>query len=179
MELLKTAALASALLGGTACYSPRLDDCVVACGADSDCAPSQTCGVDRMCAWPELSGACASLGAPDAALLDDAGVDGPRPVDARPDAASPVDAPGIVVQLRIKIDGSGSVAVQGHGSCDDDCTYLVAQGVPLTLHATPSNGGGDWKFDKWQGGICSGPNPTCLGVPAMNSTTTAKFREDD
>ncbi len=54
----------------TACYSPDLEDCITACATAEDCAPSQLCGNDGLCASEPVAGRCSSLDTVDAGTED-------------------------------------------------------------------------------------------------------------
>ncbi len=166
----------------TSCYSPEFRDCSVSCASTVDCASGQICGSDQLCAAPELAGRCA-LRATDAGTIDveDARPDGRPPTDARPPADAPPanpDAPPPPppppIQLHVKITGNGRIDVVGIGSCDTDCTYSVAAGVPVTLKAVPDNGA---MFEKWTSSTCAGQGSTCVATPTVSPTdVSAKFK---
>jgi hypothetical protein len=175
---------AVAAIAAIGCYAPDLRDCTVTCVADADCAPSQVCGSDGMCASPSLAGRCPG---PSSTTVDAAGaIDAPAPVDATivtdaaVDAATPVDAPmPAQVMLRIQIVGRGRVDVGGTSlSCSDaspnnTCTFTVVAGVPRTLLAAPDQGS---QFDRWMLG-CTGMASTCTLTPVAPLTSVqAKFK---
>ncbi|MDQ3364505.1 MAG: hypothetical protein M3680_03660 [Myxococcota bacterium] len=49
------------LVLATACYSPTLRDCTVACSSPTDCGGSQVCGADGFCSAPEIAGQCGGV----------------------------------------------------------------------------------------------------------------------
>jgi hypothetical protein len=156
MAILKLAPLAFLV----ACYSPDVDNCVVACNTTDDCAPNQLCNASGRCAGPEVQ-CSASI---------DAGLD-PTPDDSPPDAAIPL------VKLTVKIDGRGDVVVVGIGTCDGgngmtECTFDVPKNLPVTLEATPKN---MWRFEKWSEDCDHQPTTTCLLTPAMPAKARARF----
>lgn len=163
MAILK-AALCLVLAG---CYAPNLPDCRVACAADQDCAPGQSCGAEGMCTGHST---CPTDGARSDARPEDA-LELP---DTPPDAATGI--------LRIKLVDQGIVTVPGHPPCDPqtavhmECSYSVLLGIPISLGATPL---ADRVFEIWQE-ACTGANPSCTVVPVGAETdVTAKFHKDD
>jgi len=175
---------AAAAIAVSGCYAPELRDCTVTCVADADCAPSQVCGGDGMCASPSLAGRCPSHAGStvDATLAVDgsAQVDATPVTDAAADAALPVDAPlpGQVL-LRIQIAGRGRVDIDGTAlSCSDaapnhTCTFTVVTGTPRVLIAAPDQ---DTHFEKWAL-ACTGTSPSCTLTPAAPLTSVAaKFK---
>lgn len=142
-------ALVLAVLAG--CYEPDVRDCTVTCSGPDECAAGQVCGSDGMCAAPEAAGHCApgSGSAP------------PR------------------VSLRITVDGHGEVLVEGRATCvsdgdtHDGCTYPLATGTIVALHAHALDD--DKPFDRWTGG-CTGQSASCTLVMAAETTVGARFR---
>ncbi|HVK86691.1 MAG TPA: hypothetical protein VM513_21375 [Kofleriaceae bacterium] len=161
MALLR-ATLAGALAAG--CYSPTLPDCTVACANDADCAPSQTCGGDGMCASPERAGRCigASL---DAAL------------DARvPDAGVP-DAPRC--RFAVTIEGKGRVVIDGLVECkhkEGTCAF----DLPVLPHDVIAIAERDWMFERWTSVACAAQDDACY-LASCTSTTLigVSFVHDD
>ena len=77
--------------------------------------------------------------------------------------------------------GKGRIDVDGVGSCDSegnqhgDCTWQVAYGVALSLHAVATNPGHD--FMMWLQPItCAGGNPSCGVTPYLPTTAVGKFK---
>jgi hypothetical protein len=160
---LLTRTLAFTLLA--ACYSPELDECTVTCVGSEDCARGQQCGSDGLCASPDR-GTCTT---PDAA-----------PDASSPDARPPADAP--IAQLTVRIDGRGSVVVDGLGTCDGThdeldavvCEFPTLVGATLVLHAIPAP---DRKFEKWTTAPCAGQGTTCTHlVMTTPFTDGVKFK---
>jgi hypothetical protein len=172
MAVLKVAVVALVAAG---CYSPELRDCVTSCELDADCAPGQACGADGMCAAPARTGTCASLAGPDSAPPTDAAV----PRDAPPRDA-PLDA-GLYVELRVRIEDQGSVAVDGVGTCSSgapqhgDCRFSVRAGAALELHARP---GIDRVFESWRTFACGGQGPDCSLTIVTPIEARARFRRE-
>ena len=171
------------LAATAACYSPDLRDCVVTCASSSDCAGGQQCGADHFCASPARAGHCAQPPDQDAGLVVDAPIDArrpPPPPDARPDAA--IDAGPSYVKLHVTIDGQGTVALDGGGSCSagpmamGGCILLAPADQPATLHAMPAAG---QRFDRWTSMTCSGQGETCVFLATMDVDIAARFRKED
>lgn len=169
--LAATGAAALALLAG--CYSPSLRDCTVACAGPADCAPSQVCGADGMCASPEMAGRCA--------METDAGpMPMPEPRDAAvADAPAPPDASPPLVRLRVQVDGRGSVIIDGRGTCSSmdpshgNCMYDIPVGVAQRVQAMAI--GPDDEFTGWTSFVCAGQAPMCTFTPLVATAVTAKF----
>ena len=171
--LAATGAAALALLAG--CYSPSLRDCAVACAGPADCAPSQVCGTDGMCASPEMAGRCA--------METDAGsmqMPMPEPRDAAvDDGPAPPDASPPLVRLRVQIDGRGSVIIEGRGTCSStdpshgNCMYDIPVGVAQRVQAMAI--GPDDEFTRWTSFVCAGEASMCTFTPLVATAVTAKF----
>jgi hypothetical protein len=177
MAVLRSIAPAIVMILAGGCYSPQLRDCAVSCTAVADCAPGQVCGVDRLCASPDLAGRCLQLQEPDAwsEVAIDASTIG---ADAaiHHDAAPATDAQ-LFVALTVTIAGRGTVTVSAIGSCNDSapqhtCTFPVPPGVQRTLDAIPAD---DQRFDKWTSTACANQGPTCIVTPTADMTVSAKF----
>jgi hypothetical protein len=159
----------------TACYSPDLRDCTVTCASSADCAGAQVCGADHFCAVPAIAGTCAMQ--PPATVdagRDDAGADARPAHDAgvTPPADAAPDAPATGA-LHLKVGGHGQL-VAGANTCTMDCTYQLPL-VPIDVVAT---GLGDFVFDKWTEGPCTGMHtPTCTVTPPV--TVGVKFHKGD
>ena len=167
----KCAAPSFALIAG--CYEPQLTDGTIRCSAESDCATGQVCGTDHFCAAPDVADHCSSVTGPtDAGVVDDGASSKP---DARPDAPPPPDAP-THGQLRVQIEGTGGVTVEGVGTCVDDCTYSVPLQMPLTAHAIAADD--EWHFVNWTTGPCIGQSANCVFTPTLVVGVTAKFKKD-
>ena len=157
MELLRAASIALVLAG---CYSPALADCAVTCGSEADCGDGQTCDEQHLCA-----GAGVRCNSPEA----DAAVTADAPLE--PDATPQT-------MLRIHVMDQGEVEVPGHAPCtmDEDCTFAVDEGVPLTLTATPK---GNRIFEKWEEACAGQRTSICTLTPTGNETNvTAKFKRE-
>jgi hypothetical protein len=158
MGLLAVAAAAGLVLAG--CYSPSLRDCTVSCGSAGDCATGQVCGADGKCAAPAVAGHCPMV---------DAG---------HADAAPPRDA-GRTVRLTVQIQGKGSVAVDGAGTCSaqvpdkGSCMYDVVAGVALTAQALPI--ATTDAFMTWISITCAGQGARCEFTPIAPTVITARF----
>jgi hypothetical protein len=63
---LRRAALLLAAASG--CFTPRYEDCHVACTSDEDCAPGHACSAAGLCAAPGDPLVCGAPAAPDAAV---------------------------------------------------------------------------------------------------------------
>jgi hypothetical protein len=190
MGLLARASLLAACVASSACYTPELRDCTLACSTASDCADGQACGADGFCAGPELAGRCPTHGTRDASVgaTGDAGggggsggtdgggggtlVDAGVTPDAPPDAATH----GV---LTITIGGHGRVIVQNIGACEYEaapCQFSVPLNQDVILAGFPSN---DWKFDKWNAGPCNGRETSvCTFQPSLVMAAGAKFQKD-
>jgi hypothetical protein len=155
----------------TACYSPDLSECTVACSNASDCASEQVCGDDGYCALPGT--ACQ-------ALLD--GVDA-MTADAPPRDAAMPDAPpttNVTVRVRGEKQIGGKVVVPGVGMCEtpDDkpktCLFVVTAGS-IELEAIPEAGG---RFEKWESMLCAGQGSICSEtISSPTATISARFKE--
>lgn len=158
-----------------ACYSPELADCTVTCTDDTDCGGGQQCTRGR-CAGEGVSCDTVSANVPDAgALPPDTAVqpDAPTP-DAPPDA--PPQPP--TTTLRVRIEDNGRVTPSGYPVCtadDEECTYTVDAGQPITLTAVPN---GNRVFERWEE-ACEGQPQICVVFPQAGTQTrvTAKFRK--
>lgn len=160
MVVLRTLALCAL---ATACYAPDLRDCTVTCSRADECAPGQICGADGLCAATARAGRCAQATAPDAGVAD-----------APPDAWPTVD-------LVVRIDGRGSVAIPTIGDCvtgegPTSCPFTVPRDVPRSLHATPA---ADWRFERWKEACDGEPTTTCTITPIAKTTVRVKFVNDD
>ena len=149
----------------TACYSPELRDCAVACNQAADCAPEHVCGADGFCAAEAVAGRCA------------AGVDAGEP-DTGTDTGT--DA-WPLVRLSVHIDGHGAVAIPTIGDCDGggdqtECQFDVKQGSPITLYATPED---HWRFDRWSKACDGQATATCAIAPAMKASVHVRFEAAD
>jgi hypothetical protein len=176
MGLLKLGvALSIAFTGG--CYEPELRDCTITCNAESDCAAGQLCGSDHFCASPEIAGRCSSLPSDAGSGGRDAGVDGPKIVDAAP----PPDAPTHAA-LTVAIDGQGRIVMLGVGTCEKSgpqngmCVYSVKIGSLVTAQAQAYE---DWRFDKWMTPVCMGASiSTCTFTVNAATPLAVKFKKD-
>lgn len=171
-------ALLAAIAGG--CYSPELRDCTLTCSAASDCADGQVCGDDHFCAAPGIAGRCSTLPTDAGGTIRDAAVDGPKIVDARPDAAP--DAT-VWAAIEVTIEGQGRVIVQNIATCEKagpqngSCMFYVLTGSAVTVHA---QGYFDWHFDKWTLAACEEVDgSTCTFQAIATSYVNAKFKRDD
>lgn len=172
MGLLNRVVLAASLTAS--CYSPDTRDCTVTCSHPLDCASGQVCGADHFCASPEMAGRCGSLPPVDGGVVDGSKPPHDAPADARrPDA--PPDAPGGVA-LQLQIMGAGTVALDGVGSCDKDCTLYAPFAAPATLRAAPKP---KQMFDGWTQGPCVGQGAICTFVPLAPVTIAARFVKAD
>ncbi len=172
MVVLRTLLFASLVAGTTACYSPDVRDCTVACNQAADCAPGQVCGGDGFCAAEDVAGRCASIAAP-----NDAGIDGRKP-DARVDAMT--DA-WPTVRVWVRVEGRGVVMLPTVGACDGnngqtECPFDVKKDVPLTLHATPKN---NWRFDAWSDACAGATTSTCTITPSAAASVGVRFEMID
>jgi hypothetical protein len=176
------------------CYSPSLRDCTVACVSPSDCAGDQVCGKDGLCAAPAVADQCGSL--PDMVPIDAAPDDAePAPSDAEPardaapphdaaplDAAMPPDAAIPTLSLRVRVEGKGSIVVNGVGTCSSetaakgDCTYIVPVGIARTVRAIAVKS--DERFARWTSLVCFGQGSTCTFTPLVPTSISARFERD-
>lgn len=178
MGLLARTTLAALVMAGSACYSPNLRDCTIACRSGDDCADGQVCGADQFCASPEVAGRCSGGARRDASIGatgEDGGttsIDAAVPPDALPDASTE----GV---LTISIGGHGRVIVQDVGTCEfqaSPCDLLVPLDDDVVLAAFPSN---DWELDKWNAGPCNGDeSPACVFEPSLSMVAGVKFQKD-
>jgi len=170
MGVLKPLALAAAASALGGCYAPTLRDCTVSCGSPAECASGQVCGADGMCAAPDRAGHCLAEG-PDAGRPD-----GAPPIDAAPPDTVPL------VALRVRIEGKGSVVVDGRGTCSSeapdkgDCMYDIARGVLQRARAIAI--APDQMFAGWTSATCRGGIAICAFTPAGPTAITAKFDHD-
>lgn len=171
-----TCALGALAMAASACYSPDVRDCTIACKSGDDCADGQICGSDHFCAGPDTAGTCSTGSRRDASIsaTDDSSV--APPVDAAPDA--PPDAP-TEGTLTITIGGHGTVFVQNVGECEYSaapCHFIVPLDRDVILSVFPPS---DWRFDEWNAGPCNhSESPICVFQPALAITAGAKFRKD-
>ena len=166
------------ILCTTACYSPDVRDCTVACNRAADCAPDQVCGEDGFCAAAQVAGTCASIASTDAGT--DAPVKPPPPMDASIDA---MPDPPQTVRLWVRIEGRGLVSIPTIGTCDGgsgqtECMFDVPKNAPTTLHATPKN---NWRFREWDDACAGTPTATCIITPMVDGDVRARFQmlDDD
>lgn len=142
--------LRACLLGvlvSTGCYAPDLRDCTVTCSRPDECAGDQVCN---------SAGLCAAEGA------------------ACPSAT--VDAPGAMITLRVRVEGTGKVILANIGECDEsECTWLVPISM-LRFDARVIDT--DKPFERWTTTNCgSSPLlPTCAFTPTAATTVGAKFK---
>jgi hypothetical protein len=186
MGLLGRSLSLALLAASSACYTPDLRDCTLACSSASDCADGQVCGDDHFCAGPEVAGRCATHATRDASVgaTSDAaeggggdGGGGGTLVDAAvPDAPPDAATHGV---LTISISGHGSVVVQNVGTCEYEaspCQLSVPLSQDVVLAAFSSN---NWKFDEWNAGPCNGrESPACIFQPSLVMAVGAKFKKD-
>jgi hypothetical protein len=171
----------AALVVLAGCYAPSLRDCTVSCAGPSDCAPGQVCGDDGMCAAPDVAGQCA-METVDAGMGQDATPPGTAHDAAPPRDTGPVvDAgpPPMMVKLRVQIDGTGSVVVDGRGTCSSadpshgNCMYDIALGIAQRVQATQIDP--MQSFLGWSSNPCGGQGPICTFTPPAPLTVVAKF----
>jgi len=161
--LIHRLSIVAALSALTACYSPELTDCTVACTSNDECSGDQRC---------VAGGFCAASG-----------------VDCREDP--PVQPPAPMrVMLRVDVDGEGKVVVANVGTCtghgpgpgsggsDDDarletCTWSVERGTAVSLHAMMLV---DKPFDKWEQS-CAGQDATCAVTATDAIVAKARFKK--
>ena len=187
MGLLARASVLALCAASSACYTPELRDCTLACSAATDCADGQLCGADGFCAGPELAGRCPTHGTRDASVgaTGDAsgggsgsGGGGGQLVDAGVPPDAPPDAPSNGL-LTISIGGHGRVIVQNVGTCeyeDAPCQLSVPLDQDVVLAGFASN---DYEFDKWNAGPCNGSQTSvCIFQPSLVMVAGAKFRKD-
>jgi hypothetical protein len=156
MEILM--ATAAVTLAG--CYDPTLRDCTVSCSVAGDCIGGQICGADHLCASADLAGRC----------------DQTATVDARPASDAAIDA-GLSVQLHVRVDGSGSVVLDGGGSCTKDCMLPAPLGQPATLRAVQTDR--KFVFAEWTSLACAGQGASCMLTPIVPTDVHAKFVKQD
>jgi hypothetical protein len=156
VRLVAVAVMAVALGG---CYSPELQDCVVACTAAADCGPGQACGGDGWCAGGDVIGQCQ--------------------VPIEP----PIEPPmGAGDELRVVIAGQGKVEIEtssltgqsvketctSTSSTGATCAYPTSDGMWATLRQKE---GGGWRFDGWSWIACTlGKPKSCLVRTGTGST---------
>lgn len=154
MDVLKALAISIAL---TACYSPELANCTVACGADTDCGDGQRCNAQGLCAG---DGVACNASEADAAVTADT---------QEPDSQVPQ------TMLRVHVMDQGEVTFGSH-LCTMDCTVPVDTGVELTLVAAPKP---TRIFEKWEEACGGQPTTSCTITPTGNETrVTAKFKKE-
>jgi hypothetical protein len=112
----------------------------------------------------------------------DAGIDGAKMPDARPDAMPPPDA-ATQAALTVTIEAKGRVTLTGIGTCDEappqhgQCTFSVALGALVTASAQAYP---DWRFDRWTTAACAAtPISTCTFSFNAATPLGVKFRKDD
>jgi Divergent InlB B-repeat domain len=135
---------------------------------------------------PALLTACYSPDIPECARTDNcssiaAGDAGVTLVDAQPDARPPADASPATVNLVVRIDGRGDVNIPGVGTCSAgngaaSCPFVVAEGVMLSIGATPKS---NWRFDRWEDACSGTTGATCTLTPTMTTSVRARFEEAD
>jgi hypothetical protein len=102
----------------------------------------------------------------------------PPTTDAPPPPPTPPDA-AATGQLRVQIDGKGSVLVDNLGACTSgsmghgDCSYEVPLHVPQTARAIATQI--DQRFQSWSSDICRSAGATCTFTPTASVTIVAKF----
>src|SRR5262249_36569119 len=142
--------VAALVVGG--CYDPDVRDCTVTCTRTVDCIAGQTCSAAGLCAAPGVT--CHSA-AGDAADAGDAG-----------------DSGDSNVELKIEIDGPGSVALDGIATCAASCEQLAPMAQPVTAHAIA---GPKQAFDGWTTPPCVGQPATCTFVPTTPTVIGVHF----
>jgi len=163
-------ALTVAVIALSGCYSPALRDCTVSCASPDDCAAGQICGGAGLCVAHDLAAPCGASSV-DAGPRGDAAVMRDAPSG---DAASPD-----LVPLDVQVTGKGSVVVDGKGTCSSEdpqrgnCTYRVAPGVALVVHAVGIQF--NQVFAAWSSTTCSGAGATCSFTPTAATTLAARF----
>lgn len=140
--------LALTLLAAGGCYAPDLRDCTVTCTAADECAGDQVCSSAGLCAADGVT--CTGGGAT-------------------------TDAPTPMVMLRVEVDGTGRVLIDGIGTCDDSqCTFMVPTRL-LMFEAQRTDV--DKQFERWTTTNCAQSTLTsCSFTPTSSTTVGAKFR---
>jgi hypothetical protein len=135
--------LAALALLATACYTPKIAECTIRCGADNSCPAETSCLVDHFC-HADLGSSCAKLPDGGFGAVDARTGDGPifapdaRPPDARrspPDAGPPdgppcqdlvttLDADGEMLLSNLSIDGDDVVHITYLDATSHDLLYL-------------------------------------------------------
>lgn len=80
------AAGAGLAAGGSACFSPRFENCAVFCGAEGECPEDQFCLADGRCHESEEEDLCTTGGAADGSQQTDGSMVGEDAGGGRPDA---------------------------------------------------------------------------------------------
>lgn len=141
--------LSLALLAAGGCYAPDLRDCTVTCGAADDCAGDQVC----------TGGFCAADG-----------------VTCTGGGAT-TDAPVATIMLRVDVEGTGTVVIDGVGECTDDqnsCTWTVPAKI-MQFEARQIES--DKLFERWTTLNCPQSTQTsCTFTPTSSTTVGAKFQ---
>lgn len=146
------------------CYAPDAPECTLACALDTDCIGSQACTRDGFCAASAAT-ECAQrqLVVDASSLVADAQL-----VDAGHGSGGTT-----MVSVHVTVQGNGTVTASTGTVCAQDCTFTVAQGVPMTFNATPN--ASDQVFQKWSGD-CTGQPALCHATPVMALAVGAKFK---
>jgi len=147
-----SALVALALLAAGGCYAPDLRDCTVTCSAADECADGQACNPQGFCTAEGVT--CMAGG-----------------------GSATVDAPSATrITLRVRVEGTGKVIVDGIGECaDSECTWEVPA---MVLRFTAQQLDADKPFERWTTANCGSavPQPSCMVTAAAATTVGAKFR---
>lgn len=170
MAVLGRLAIAAALIGAAACYSPQINECSIECGAGASCPSGTTCLADNFCHGSQstLCGALpdspigtpdgrpdARLGTPDApsggpdARRADAPIGTPDAPAPTPDAPAPTpDAPTNCVPILEPVDTTGApqmgdISIDSSGGLH--ATYVRSDTNELWYARKPV--GGDWNLE--------------------------------
>lgn len=162
------------LLAAAGCYDPTLEDCVLRCATEMDCARGQVCSGGGLCAAAGTT--CAAFEVPIDALT--VAADG---ATTTADASLPApDAPTTNATLVVSVKNKGEVEVGGLGICANDdqnstktCSYGVNAGSHLSAVASATAGG--HPFVGWNDAQCQAQGASCAFTAASLTTIQAEF----
>jgi hypothetical protein len=171
------------LISSAACYAPELRDCTVKCGAASDCATDQICHAGYCVGSSEVdcSTSSATTDAGRSSGVGNHSDAGNQVVMMDAAADAPPADPPTLGSLVTRVDGKGTVLIQGIGLCSSSqqpCTFGVPLATSLTAYAVA---GSDFRFDRWTtSSVCPDTaSSSCSFMPQLTIEIGAKFRKDN
>jgi hypothetical protein len=159
-------------LGGSGCYSPKLEECKVRCGVGAICPESTTCGEDGYC-HVDPTGHCMGDGGDlEGGAGDGSALDGAAEPDG-PEADGPRD-----FDLTVTFAGVGTGNVLALSGMTTVGTFTMSASLRLAagayrLTATPSTGS---RFESWMGCTAVNADQSCSVTLDAPKTVIVTFQ---